>query len=155
VTGPISYRDGFGDRRTVGGYHPHWGIDVIAPTGRAIVAPFDGYAVAHRDSWFAGLYVTVLGRRGYVRNVHLSRTGKLGEVRAGDVVGYVGATGDARGPHDHFEWHAFAPPSPLHRSPSGFTRIMDAIDPFPFLRRACGASRVPMTPPRAVRDLER
>ena len=67
------------------------------------MAPFDGYAIAHRDSWFAGLYVTVIGEHGYVRNVHLSRVGKLGAVRTGDVVGSVGATGDARGPHDHFD----------------------------------------------------
>ena len=35
------------ERRTVGGYHPHWGNDVVAPSGRAIRAPFDGFAVPH------------------------------------------------------------------------------------------------------------
>jgi Peptidase family M23 len=149
VTGPVYYRDSFGDRRTVGGYHPHWGTDVVASAGRPIVAPFDGYAIAHRDGWFAGLWVTVLGRRGYVRNVHLSRFGKLGEVRTGDVVGYVGATGDARGPHDHLEWHPWAAPFPRHRSPAGYDLIMDAIDPYPFLNRACRAGRV-AEPPRRV-----
>ena len=146
VSGPVYYRDDFGDRRTVGGYHPHWGNDVAAPRGRAIVAPFDGYAVGHRDSWFAGLYVTVIGPHGYVRNVHLSRFGRLGEVRTGDIVGYVGATGDARGPHDHFEWHPWALPPRLHRAPSGFTRVMDAIDPYPYLNRACRADRLTALP---------
>ncbi len=64
VAGGVSYRDDFGERRTVGGYHPHWGNDVIAPIGRPIRAPFDGFAVAHHDGWFAGLWVTVVGERG-------------------------------------------------------------------------------------------
>jgi murein DD-endopeptidase MepM/ murein hydrolase activator NlpD len=142
VGGGVFYRDGFGERRTVGGYHPHWGIDMIAPAGRPIRAPFDGFAVAHRDGWFAGLWVTIVGEHGYVRNVHLRRFARLGYVRAGTIVGYVGATGDARGPHDHFEWHPWAVPSPRHRAPSGFSLVMDAIDPYPFLNEACGAHRV-------------
>jgi murein DD-endopeptidase MepM/ murein hydrolase activator NlpD len=150
VAGQISYRDSFGERRTVGGYHPHWGNDIIAPAGRSIRAPFDGLAVAHRDGWFAGLYVTVVGNRGYVRNVHLSRVAELGVVEAGDVIGYVGETGDARGPHDHFEWHPWSVPVPRHRSPYGFDLVMDAIDPYPFLNKACGAQRVPV--PRRLVD---
>ena len=38
-------------------------------------------------------------------NAHLSAYGQLGPVEAGDVIGYVGATGDAGANHDHFEWH--------------------------------------------------
>src|SRR6185312_4970883 len=48
VGGGVHYSDDFGERRTVGGYHPHWGNDVIAPTGRPVRAPFDGFAVGHR-----------------------------------------------------------------------------------------------------------
>ena len=153
VGGGVSYRDGFGDRRTVGGYHPHWGIDMIAPTGRPIRAPFDGFAVAHRDNWFAGLWVTVVGEHGYVRNVHLSRVARRGYVKAGAIVGYVGSTGDATGPHDHFEWHPWSAPTPRHRAPSGFSLVMDAIDPYPFLNKVCGAHRVPL-PKGADRSLE-
>jgi hypothetical protein len=131
------YRDSFGDRRTVGGYHPHWGNDVFESIGTPIVAPFPGLAVHHSDNWFAGNYVSVVGKKGYVRNGHLSRFGKSGYVRAGDVIGYVGETGDASGPHDHFEWHPWVVPDPLHRAPSGFSRIMDAIDPYPYLNKVC------------------
>ena len=141
VAGQIGYQDDFGEPRPVGGYHPHWGNDIGAPTGRPIRAPFDGFAVAHSDDWFAGHYVTVVGERGYVRNGHLSRFGRLGYVKAGTVIGYVGSTGDAHSTHDHFEWHPWASPTPRHRSPRGFSLIMDAIDPYPFLNRACGARR--------------
>jgi len=141
VDGRVFYQDDFGEVRTVGGYHPHWGNDVVAPTGRAIRAPFDGLAVAHSDNWFAGNWVTVTGERGYVRNGHMSAFARLGFVKAGTVIGYVGSTGDARGPHDHFEWHPWAAPAHPHRAPSGFTRIMDAIDPNPYLNAVCGTVR--------------
>jgi peptidase M23-like protein len=137
VKRPVSYQDDFGERRTVGGYHPHWGNDIIAPTGRPVRAPFDGYAQAHADNWFAGKYVTVIGREGYVRNAHLSRFAKRGYVQAGTIIGYVGQTGDARSPHDHFDWRPWNVPKKLHRSPYGFTRIQDAIDPYPFLNKVC------------------
>lgn len=150
VVGPVYYHDDFGERRTVGGYHPHWGNDVGAPTGRPIRAPFDGLAVAHADAWFAGRYVTVVGTQGYVRNDHLSRFGHLGFVKAGTIVGYVGSTGDARGPHDHFEWHPWVAPSPRHRAPSGFGLIMDAVDPYPFLNAACHPTRIALPPRRLI-----
>ena len=63
-----------------------------------------------------------LGENGYAYNAHLSAYGELGEVKAGDVIGYVGATGDAGGPHDHFEWH-----------PGNG----NAIDPYPYLMAVC------------------
>lgn len=137
VKRPVTYKDDFGERRTVGGYHPHWGNDIVAPTGRPIRAPFTGYAQAHADNWFAGKYVTVIGREGYVRNAHLSRFAKLGYVKAGTVIGYVGETGDARDPHDHFDWRPWNVPRELHVSPSGYKRIQDAIDPYPFLNKVC------------------
>jgi hypothetical protein len=137
VDGSVSYWDDFGQPRYVGGYHPHWGNDIHAPTGRAIRAPFDGLAVKHSDGWFAGNYVSVIGAKGYVHNGHLSRFGTLGYVKKGTIIGYVGETGDAKAPHDHFEWHPWVVSTPLHEAPSGFRRIMDAIDPFPFLNQVC------------------
>jgi Membrane proteins related to metalloendopeptidases len=145
IAGRVSYRDDFGERRTVGGYHPHWGNDIIAGFGRKIRAPFAGLAVAHSDNWFAGNYVTVVGANGFVRNGHLSRFGTLGYVNAGTVIGYVGETGDAAAPHDHFEWHPWVVPTPRHRAPSGFHRVMDAIDPFPFLNAVCGVHKMAST----------
>jgi len=106
VDQPRRYVDDFGDARWVGGFHRHQGIDIFAPEGTRVRAPFDGTA-SPSSSWAGGLTVRVEGRLGFVYNAHLSRTGKLGRVRAGDVVGYVGNSGDARwgSTHDHFEWH--------------------------------------------------
>lgn len=147
---PVTYRDDFGEPRHVGGYHPHWGNDLFAPRGRPVRAPFDGLAVKHTDNWFAGNYVTVVGAKGYVRNDHLDSFGTVGYVEAGTVIGYVGNTGDAQGgaTHDHFEWHPWVVPTPLHVAPSGFSRVMDAIDPFPFVNLVCGSSAGPV--PTAV-----
>jgi murein DD-endopeptidase MepM/ murein hydrolase activator NlpD len=84
--------------------HRHEGNDIAAPYGAPILAPFDGLASTGRDT-LGGLTVRVFGADGYVYNAHLSRLGQLGWVRAGDVIGYIGTTGDATSPHDHLEWH--------------------------------------------------
>ena len=124
VRGSVSFSDGFGyaipHRKGVPA-HIHQGIDMMAASGQPIVAPFDGVAEAGHN-WLGGNAVYVRGADGYVYNAHLSAYGKLGQVKAGDVIGYVGATGDAGGPHDHFEWH------PGNGS---------AVDAYPYLLAVC------------------
>ncbi len=107
VHGAVTYDDGFGyfvPKRPGTPAHVHQGIDMMAATGTPIVATFDGVAVASPNR-LGGLAVKVYGALGFTYNAHLSAYGKLGKVKAGDVVGYVGSTGNAGGPHDHFEWH--------------------------------------------------
>jgi murein DD-endopeptidase MepM/ murein hydrolase activator NlpD len=96
---------------------------VFAAAGTPIVTPFDGTSVASPNS-LGGLAVKVHGGQGFVYNAHLVAYGKLGRVKAGTVVGYVGNSGDAAGgpPHDHFEWHPANGP---------------AVDPYPFLAEVC------------------
>lgn len=106
VDGPVELSDTFGITHDHGkdGTHVHQGVDMGATTGLPIVAPFDGTAVQN-PSEAGGLAVELYGEGGYAYNAHLSAYGKLGAVRAGDVIGYVGMTGNASGPHLHFEWH--------------------------------------------------
>jgi murein DD-endopeptidase MepM/ murein hydrolase activator NlpD len=104
-----------------GGDHVHQGNDIMAPEGTPIYAPFDGNAVVATNH-IGGMAVKVYGKYGYVYNAHLSRFGQLGRVRAGDVIGYVGHTGDTGANHDHFEWH-----------PNGGA----AVDPHGFLMLVC------------------
>ncbi len=121
VDQPMSYADDWHAPRWSGGFHLHEGIDIFAPPGTPIRAPFDGVAVA-ADNLLGGIAVKVYGEGGYVYNAHLSAYGRLGEVHAGDVIGFVGSTGNASGPHDHFEYH-----------PGGG----EAVNPFPFLNAVC------------------
>lgn len=138
VDQPRAISDGFGAPRYGGGYHPHAGNDIMAPTGTPIRAPFDGTA---RTSWNAlgGNAVYVTGALGYVYNAHLSAYSdkSTGPVQAGDIIGYVGATGDASGPHDHFEWHPNVLPDEWTVSPYGYSKIGTSINPWPLLQMVC------------------
>ena len=136
VDQPRAVYDGFGAPRYGGGYHPHAGNDIIAPQGTAIRATFDGYAQAGSNT-LGGYSVNVYGDLGYTYNAHLMQPGFTGQVSAGQVVGYVGATGDTSTPHDHFEWHPNVIPSDWPVSPYGYRVIGSAVNPFPLLAQVC------------------
>jgi murein DD-endopeptidase MepM/ murein hydrolase activator NlpD len=133
VHGPHAYSDDFGAPRPG---HIHAGVDVMSPYGTPIVAPFPGRVVQSWDPG-GGNDVYVYGSWGYVFNAHLSRYGATGNVSTGTVIGYVGATGDATGPHDHFEIHPKQLPAHLWRSPYGYSVVGTAIDPYPYLNSVC------------------
>ena len=110
-----------------GGRRKHKGIDIFAPKGTAVVAVADGiisyigeqpkggqviwlttesgasFYYAHLDRWAPGLYEGM-------------------EVRSGDLLGYVGNTGNARTtpPHLHF----------------GVNQNDEMVNPYPILTRA-------------------
>ena len=140
VDQPRGLYDGFGAPRYSGGYHPHAGNDIVAPMGTAIRAPFAGTARSSYNT-LGGSAVYVYGALGYVYNAHLSSysSNSNGPVAAGDVIGYVGDSGDALGgvPHDHFEWHPNVIPSNWPRSPYGYTVIGGALNPYPLLSQVC------------------
>lgn len=133
---PHAVYDGFGAPRYAGGYHPHAGNDIIAPEGTPIYATFDGYARAGYNT-LGGNSVNVYGDLGYTYNAHMRETGYTGPVHAGQVIGYVGATGDTSTPHDHFEWHPNVIPSNWPPSAYGYTVIGGAVNPFPLLSQVC------------------
>jgi murein DD-endopeptidase MepM/ murein hydrolase activator NlpD len=124
VDAPRYIHDDFGEIVNVPGVEPHVhrGSDIQAPTWTPIRAPFDGYAWASYTP-LGGYQVRVDGARGTVFNAHLIDYGRLGWVGAGTIVGYVGSTGDATAPHDHFQWH------PWDGAP---------VDPYYLLRLTCG-----------------
>jgi hypothetical protein len=113
VYGPSTFTNDFGAARAITGWHH--GNDIFAPAGAPVLAVRDStlFLVGWND---------VGGHRLWLRDdqgnefyyAHLSGFSPLAfegsRVRAGDVVGFVGATGDAAGtpPHLHFEIHPAA-----------------------------------------------
>lgn len=100
---PFPIGDGFGPR----GGRFHAGIDILSPVGVPVAAARAGrvvYAGWREGGW--GLEVTIAHGHG-VRTIyaHLSAIAvTVGDrVARGAAIGRVGATGDARGPHLHFE----------------------------------------------------
>jgi len=139
VGNPHAFGDSFGaPRYTTSPPHPHAGEDIMAPRGTPIYATFDGTAEEDPNG-LGGNAVVVRGADGYTYNAHLDSYGQMGPVKTGDVIGYVGDSGDARGgpTHDHFEWHPNVLPSPLYRSPYGYTNVDGAIDSYPYLLQVC------------------
>ncbi len=102
----------------------HQGNDLMAKRGTPVAAPVSG-TVTQKVGSISGNQFRLVGSDGtlYV-GAHLDRFGKAGKVKAGDTIGYVGDTGDARGGpvHLHFEVH-----------PAGGA----AVNPYPSLVAAC------------------
>jgi murein DD-endopeptidase MepM/ murein hydrolase activator NlpD len=103
VAGPVSFVDSFGWPRPG---HTHQGIDMIAAYGTPVVAVHSGNAVQTSNS-LGGLAANVYhdGSSDFTYYAHFSSYGSSGHVAAGQVIGYVGATGNAGVNHLHFEYH--------------------------------------------------
>ena len=103
VEGPIS--GVYGSQRFYNGEprRPHFGVDVAVPTGTIVRAPAAGrVTLAEPDLYFSG--GTVILDHGYRLSssfLHMSEVSvQVGdELQAGDIIGAVGATGRATGPH--------------------------------------------------------
>ena len=106
MQGRISGR--FGNQRVYNGTpkSPHSGMDIAAPKGTPVRAPADGVITfVAPDLYLTGGTVLLDHGHGISSNfLHLSRIDvKVGDVvKQGDVIGAVGATGRATGPHLHW-----------------------------------------------------
>jgi len=108
--GGASFSDDFGGPRAETGFHQ--GIDLFSANGTPIVAVHDG--TLFRVGWnrLGGWRVWLDdGQGNYFYYAHLSAYSDLAhdgaQVHAGDVIGYMGNTGDAQTTpfHLHFEIH--------------------------------------------------
>ena len=86
----------------------HKGVDFAAPTGTPIMAAGDGIVQLAGQRGNYGIYLRVLHNSEYsTAYAHMSRIARgirVGShVRQGQVIGYVGATGLATGPHLYYE----------------------------------------------------
>lgn len=119
---PADAQSGWGAPRD-GGRRSHEGVDIFAPRGTPVIAARDGIVRRAGTQRLGGLVVWLRDERGYSHYyAHLSAqlVGRGDRVRAGDTLGLVGNTGNARTtpPHLHFG---------LYRRGEG------AIDPWPFV----------------------
>ena len=104
-------------------YHPilkrvkaHNGIDYKAPKGTPVYAAGDGKVIRSDYNKFNGHHVFIQHANSIVtKYLHFTkRTVKKGQrVKQGKVIGYVGATGLAQGPHLHYEFLL----NGVHRNP--------------------------------------
>jgi len=97
---------------------PHRGVDYAAPTGTPIKASGDGKLIFVGSKGGYGKVVIVQHGESYsTLYAHMSRIKpgmKRGKrVQQGDVIGYVGSTGYATGPHLHYEFRV----NGVHRNP--------------------------------------
>ena len=103
LRGPIS--GVYGSQRVYNGKPgtPHYGVDVAMPTGTEVAAPAAGVVVlAEPDLFFSGGTIIIdHGSQVSSSMLHLSALSvAVGErVEVGDIIGKVGSTGRATGPH--------------------------------------------------------
>ncbi|WP_080056742.1 M23 family metallopeptidase [Spirosoma aerolatum] len=83
----------------------HNGIDIASPEGTSILAPADGRVTSLYTNASGGKQLTIMHDNGFVSGyAHLSKYAvKMSDkVYQGDLIGYVGSTGQVTGPHLHF-----------------------------------------------------
>jgi murein DD-endopeptidase MepM/ murein hydrolase activator NlpD len=126
VSRPYSYIDSWGAARSGG--RSHKGTDIMNPMMNKVHAYVDGVISRQTTSSLGGISLYLWGDDGneyYYAHLakYASRTGQ--RVKAGELIAYNGATGNAAwsGPHVHFEVH------PGKGAP---------VNPYPFVRAACG-----------------
>jgi murein DD-endopeptidase MepM/ murein hydrolase activator NlpD len=90
---------------------PHLGTDILTPTGTPLLAMFDGtvrFTTGEQGGKTAILTAInplkeIPCREFEIRYMHLNRFGKDGQVKAGDVIGFTGNTGQSTAEHLHLD----------------------------------------------------
>ena len=132
VANTVKFYDSWNEKRPRG---IHRGVDLVGFHGADLYAPVDGEITFFWDS-VGGKSFRIIAENGdYYFGTHLYRYGKKsGKVSAGDVIGQLGAGGNATGPHLHFEFH----PGPVGKG--------NGVNPYQIVNRRC-TNRIPMEMP--------
>lgn len=120
------FSDSWGEPRSGG--RRHEGVDMLAARGTRVVASLAGFA-EFKNTSAGGLSIWLTTPDGdKFFYAHLDAwEGESRDVAQGDVIGYVGSSGNAGGPHLHFEVR-----------PGG-----RAVNPYPMTRAACDRQAAP------------
>lgn len=119
-TGKITGHYGSMYTNSTGAPYAHEGLDIGTPVGTPVYAPFDGIVAMSDVDLLYGEYI-----RTYHKDLdvcfffaHLSkRVVDVGNaVKAGQLIGYTGNTGNSSGPHLHFEARVMQDDSPYYKS---------------------------------------
>lgn len=128
VAGPVSFVDSWGAARSGG--RGHRGVDMMAARGTPVAAIYDGTISRLSNSSLGGITFYMRSNAGdtyYYAHLdgYAAGVGAGMSVSAGQVLGYVGSTGNATAayPHLHFEYH-----------PGGGS----AVNPYPLVKSICG-----------------
>lgn len=112
------------------GRREHRGIDIFARRGTPVVSPVPGIVIGIAQDRLGGHTVRILGPGRQVHSfAHLEAFADIRRrqwVRPGDIVGFVGNTGNARGTPPHLHYGLYA--------------RRGAINPFPLLRALPGGT---------------
>jgi murein DD-endopeptidase MepM/ murein hydrolase activator NlpD len=121
----------------VNGRHYWWhnGVDLKAQLNIPIYAVSDGNVAAARYDKSYGYYIALDHGKFGTLYAHLSRLatteGKI--VRAGQIIGYTGSTGDSTGPHLHFEVRLGSYENFWDRVQCDSSVFMNTVDPMLFI----------------------
>lgn len=101
-----------------GGTRYHEGNDLFAARGTPVRAPVSG-TVTTKTGTIGGLQFILEGSDGirYI-GTHMEAFGKTGSVKAGDVIGYVGNSGNASGTKTHLHFGMYYKGVPVNPYPS-------------------------------------
>ncbi|MDD3517286.1 MAG: peptidoglycan DD-metalloendopeptidase family protein [Chromatiales bacterium] len=122
----------FGARRhpVLSTMRQHKGVDYAAPTGTPIRSAGDGRIVFRgKKGGYGNVVIIQHGERYRTLYAHMSRFGKStavgSRVNQGQIIGYIGMTGMATGPHLHYEFHV----NGVHKDP--LTVKLPGAEPLP------------------------
>jgi murein DD-endopeptidase MepM/ murein hydrolase activator NlpD len=98
----------FGHRNDpfTGAWTMHWGIDISTNIGNPIMATADGIVIKVQTDKYLGKNVTISHGNGFTTIYgHMSNFAVTAgqKVKRRDIIGYIGQTGKAAGPHVHYE----------------------------------------------------